>query len=499
MVPPNIQGAFKSHLNPVATLAEGCPVVDPSTVLQVRTSYGGGGLGLLQDTQLIETLAHFPRERIPERVVHANAAGAFGEFEVTHNVSHLTDAAFLNGIGKKTPVLTRISTVGGERGSADTVRDVRGWALKFFTEEGNQDFVFNDIPVFFVRDPIKFPSLNRSHKRHPRNNIPDPNRFWDFHNHNQEGIHALMHLFGGRGIPASLRNISGYSGHTYKIGKADGSFKYVKFSFKPDAGNKDLPADEAMKLAGSDPDYHARDLYEAIERGDYPTWTLFIQIMDPKEAETYRWNIFDMTKVWPHADYPLVPVGKLTFNQNPQNYFQDIEQAAFSPSTMVPGIAPSADIMLQARMFSYPDAARYRVGPNYQQLPVNRPICPVYQPYQRDGPATINGNYGGDPDYVRSQFVPLAKPRLVDDIEHDQWIGKVTAYTSEVVEDDFVQARMLWAIMGKEGVQNEFIENVAGDLGKCIESIRRDAVAVFARVDNDLGRKLAAKVDVTGY
>lgn len=298
MVPPHLQGGeLHSHHDPIATLAEGRPVVDPSTVLQIRSRYGGGGLALLEDTQLIETLAHFPRERIPERAVHAKAAGAFGEFEVTHDVSHLTDAAFLSEVGKKTSVLTRISTVGGEKGSADTVRDVRGWALKFFTEEGNQDFVFNDLPVFFVRDPIKFPSLNRSHKRHPQTNIPDSNRFWDFHNHNQEGIHALMHLFGGRGVPLSLRNISGYSGHTYKIGKADGTFKYVKWHIKPDAGTLDMPPDRAEKLAGSDPDYHVRDLFNAIENGDYPTWTISIQVMEPKDAETYRWNIFDMTKV----------------------------------------------------------------------------------------------------------------------------------------------------------------------------------------------------------
>ena len=335
---------------------------DPSATLQIRSRFGGGGLGLLEDTALIETLAHFPRERIPERAVHAKAAGAYGEFEVTHDISDLTDAAFLTGVGKKTPCLARISTVGGEKGSADTVRDIRGWALKLFTEEGNQDFVFNDLPVFFIRDPIKFPSLNRSHKRDPQTNIPNPNRFWDFHNHNQEGIHCLMHLFGARGVPESVRNINGYGNHTYKIGKADGSFKYIKFHFKPDAGVKDMPAARAAELAGSDPDYHTRDMFDAIERGEYPTWTLHFQIMDPKEAETYRWNIFDMTKIWPHSDYPLRPIGKLTLNTNvsfppvvygedhvltgrkPHNYFQDIEQAAFSPSNMVPGIAPSADI-----------------------------------------------------------------------------------------------------------------------------------------------------------
>jgi catalase len=337
--------------------------------------------------------------------VHAKAAGAYGEFEVTHDITSITSANFLSEVGKKTPVLARISTVGGEKGSSDTVRDIRGWALKLFTDEGNYDIVGNDLPVFFIRDPVKFPSLNRSHKRHPQTNVPDATMFWDFHNNNPEGVHCLMHLFGNRGIPASVRNVNGYGVHTFKFGKPeDGTFKYVKIVFKPDDGNKTLDADEAGRLAGAEPDYHVKDLYNAIEAGDYPTWTMCIQIMDPKEAETYRWNIFDATKIWPHKDFPLQPVGKLTLNKNPNNYFADIEQAAFSPSTLVPGIGPSADVMLQARMFSYPDAARYRVGPNYQQLPCNKARSPVYSPYQRDGPSTINGNYGGDPDY--GKFLP---------------------------------------------------------------------------------------------
>ena len=496
MAPPHIDPETNRHLDPVSTLAEGRPVADPSTTLQIRSRFGGGGLALLGDTALIETLAHFPRERIPERVVHAKAAGAFGEFEVTHDISDLTDAAFLSPVGKKTPALARLSTVGGEKGSADTVRDIRGWALKLFTEEGNQDFVFNDLPVFFIRDPIKFPSLNRSHKRHPQTNIPDPNRFWDFHNHNQEGIHCIMQLFGARGVPESVRNINGYSNHTYKIGKDDGSFKYIKFHFKPDAGVVNMPAARAAELAGTDPDYHVRDMFEAIEKGDYPTWTLYFQVMDPKDAETYRWNIFDMTKIWPHSDVPLRPVGKLRLTKNPVNYFQDIEQAAFSPSTMVPGIAPSADIMLQARMFSYPDAARYRLGPNYQQLPPNAPLSKVYAPYQRDGPGTINGNYGSDPDYVRSQFKTLGKARYQHDIAHDEWVGKITAYVSEVDEDDFEQSRMLWKLMGDKGEQDILIDNVAGNLGKCIPDIQRDAIKIFARVDAGLGKRLSDRLGV---
>ncbi|KAH8653495.1 catalase core domain-containing protein [Xylariales sp. PMI_506] len=342
-----------STTTPLYTLSEGQPYSDPTTAQH----FGGKnvkGLLLLQDTQLIETLAHFSRERIPERVVHARAAGAWGEFEVTHDVSQYTSAAFLNGIGKKSKVLLRVSTVGPEAGASDTVRDVRGWGMKIFTEEGNQDFVCNSIPVFFVRDPIKFPSLNRSHKRHPASHLPDASMFWDFHNNNPEGIHALMLLFSDRGTPKSVRHVNAYTGHTYKFTKEDGSFVYVKIHLKSNQTNATLSAAEAERLAGADPDAHIRDLYTSIQTGNYPSWNMYIQVMTPEQAETYRWNIFDMTKVWPHADFPLLPVGKLTINRNPANHFADIEQAAFSPSNIVPGIAPSADPSKFSSVLSLP-------------------------------------------------------------------------------------------------------------------------------------------------
>jgi len=494
MAPPDFETGKSRPDALLYTLAEGAPCADPTTSLQVKSKFGAGGLGVLADTQLIETLAHFPRERIPERAVHAKAAGAWGEFEVTHDVSDLTDAKFLNEVGKKTPLLCRVSTVAGEKGSSDTVRDIRGWAMKLFTEEGNQDFVFNDLPVFFVRDPIKFPSMNRSHKRHPRTNIPDSNMFWDYHVNNQEGIHALMHLFGLRGIPASLRNINAFGVHTYKLGKQDGSFVYVKWHIKPDAGIKTIPADVALRLAGEDPDYHVQDMYDAIERGDFPTYTVNVQVMDPKQAENSGINIFDNTFTWPHSKYPLRQIGRITLNRNPTNYFQDIEQAAFSPSTMVPGVGPSADLVLQARMFSYPDAARYRIGPNYQQLPCNRPISKVYSPYQRDGPGTINGNYGSDPDYVRSSFVKLAQGPH-DLASHLEWVGKLTAYTSEVTDKDFEQARDLWQIMIKEeGGRETFLNNISPHLGKAEQRIVDDAIAMFARVDDGLAKDIAQGV-----
>ncbi|KAH8602104.1 catalase [Bisporella sp. PMI_857] len=488
-----LSGSYHETETPTYTLAEGCPVSDPTSALGIRQN--GGGLLVLQDTQLIETLAHFSRERIPERVVHAKAAGAFGEFEVTHDISDITSADFLNGIGKKTPLMARISTVGPEKGSADTARDPRGWGIKLYTQEGNNDWVFNNTPVFFIRDPIKFPSVNRAHKRHPQTNLPDSTMFWDFHNNNHEGIHELMHLFSDRGTPASLRHTDAFSGHTYKFTKPDGSFKYVKIHLKADQGIKNFTGDEAERIAGTDPDHHVRDLFEAIEREEYPTWTAYLQIMDPKSAETYRWNIFDMTKVWPHKDYPLIPFGRMTLNRNPQNYFADIEQAAFSPSTMVPGISPSADPILQARMFAYPDAARYRLGANYQQLPTNLPLSPVYSPYQRDGASVYRGNYGPDPNYVRSSLRPMHFVERDESRKHDEWVGSVTAFSSEVSDEDFVQARGLWEVLGRqEGQQDSFVRNLATHLRGAIPEVQVETIKMFARVNEELARLLDVAV-----
>ncbi|KAB8260432.1 catalase-domain-containing protein [Aspergillus pseudonomiae] len=482
------------------TLAEGCPFASNSSTVQLRNG-SGGGLSLLQDTQLIETLAHFSRERIPERVVHAKAVGAYGEFEATSDCSDITSASFLSKAGKKSPVLLRVSTVGPEAGSADTTRDVHGWAMKMYTDEGNLDWVFNNTPVFFVRDPIKFPSLNRSHKRHPTTHLPDANMFWDFHVGNPEGIHELLHLFSDRGTPKSIRNMNAYSGHTYKFTKEDGSFKYIKIHIKSAEGVKNMSSAEAVKIAGEDPDYLIRDMHDAIAKGNYPVWNVYVQVMDPADAENYRWNIFDMTKVWPHKDYPLRQIGKLTMNRNPKNYFTDIEQAAFSPSTMVPGIAPSADPMLQARMFAYPDAARYRLGVNYQQLPTNAAKSPVYCPYQRDGAMRFDDNYGGDPNYVGSSLQPTkfyqevknsGAARLSGLTEHEKWVGEVTNFQSHITDDDFVQPAALWEVLGREpGHQDRTIANLAGHI-KGVQSpqLRNAVYGLFAKVNADLGARL---------
>ncbi|KAJ5986651.1 Catalase mono-functional heme-containing [Penicillium sp. IBT 35674x] len=482
------------------TLAEGCPFASSSTAVLMRNRQGAG-LGLLQDTQLIETLAHFSRERIPERVVHAKAIGAYGEFEAFGDCSDITSASFLKKDGKKTPVLLRVSTVGPEAGSADTSRDVHGWAMKMYTDEGNLDWVFNNTPVFFIRDPIKFPSMNRSHKRHPKSHLPDANMFWDFHVGNPEGIHQLLVLFSDRGTPQSVRFLNSYSGHTYKFTKEDGSFKYIKIHMKTCQGVKNFTQEEATKIAGEDPDYMIRDMFEAIEREEYPSWDVFVQVMDPSEAENYKWNIFDMTKVWSHTDFPLRKIGKMTLNRNPSNYFADIEQAAFSPSTMVPGFAASADPVLQARLFAYPDAARYRLGVNYQQIPTNAAKAPVYCPFQRDGKMRFDGNYGGDPNYVNSSLQPTkfyqeikgGSPQSLSlHTEHEQWVGEVTTFTSHITDDDFIQPAALWEVIGREpGHQDRVIQNLAGSIsGVKSSKLRHEVYALFSRVNQDLGNKV---------
>ncbi|PHH74302.1 hypothetical protein CDD82_5015 [Ophiocordyceps australis] len=430
-------------------------------------------------------------------------SSAFGEFEVTHDCTDITSASFLNKVGKKTKVMLRISTVGPERGSADTTRDVHGWAMKLYTDEGNLDWVFNNTPTFFIRDPIKFPSMNRAHKRHPRTNWPDADMFWDFHVGNPEGIHELMHLFSDRGTPASLRHMNAYSGHTYKFTKQDGSFKYIKIHILTSIGVKNLDRQTATKIAGENPDYLVQDLYNAIDRKDFPVWNIYVQVMDPSDAEKYKWNIFDMTKVWPHKDYPLRQIGRLTMNKNPSNYFVDIEQSAFSPSNLVPGFAPSADPMLQARMFAYPDAARYRLGVNYQQLPTNHAVVPIYSPFQRDGFMNATPNYGGDPNYVGSMLKPTTfldsnqAARISTITEHQKWVGQVSTYTTEIAPEDFEQAKGLWDVLGRDpGHQDRFVGNVADNVSRVTNNeLRAKVFELFSRVDEKLGARIRTETE----
>jgi len=391
--------------NAATTTNAGAPIASDDFSLQ----QGEQGYIGLHDVGLVDKLAHFDRERTPERVVHAKGAGAFGVFEVTEDVSAYTAADFLQP-GKKTPVLARFSTVAGEKGAPDTQRDPRGFALKFYTEEGNYDMVGNNTPVFFIRDAIKFPDFIHSQKRTPDTDLQSFQMRWDFWTLTPESAHQVAWLFGDRGLPSSYREMDGFSSHTYQWINAKGERFWVKYHFKTDQGIGYLPQAEADRLAGSDPEYHRRDLYQHIKDGDYPSWTLKMQIMPEAEAESYKVNPFDITKTWSQKDYPLIPVGKLTLNQLPKNFHVQVEQAAFSPSNLVRGIGFSPDKMLLGRVFSYPDTQRHRLGANFEQLPPNRPVADVNN-YSHQGPAVMEFNDPSVPPYVpNSGNGPTAQP-----------------------------------------------------------------------------------------
>jgi catalase len=367
----------------------------------------------------------------------------------------------LTGMSKKTKMAIRFSTVGGEKGSADSARDPRGFAMKFYTEEGNWDWVFNNTPIFFLRDPSKFPIFIHTQKRNPQTNLKDATMFWDYLSTHQESAHQVMHLFSDRGTPYSYRNMNGYSGHTYKFTKPDGTFNYVQIHCKTDQGSKTFNNAEAGKMASENPDWHTQDLFDAIQRGEYPSWTCYVQVLSPEQAEKFRWNIFDLTKVWPQKDVPLRRFGKFTLNKNCENYFAEIEQIAFSPSHMVPGVEPSADPVLQSRLFSYPDTHRHRLGVNYQQIPVNRPLY-AFNPYQRDGIMAVNGNYGANPNYPSSFRNMTFKP-VKPSQEHEKWAGAAIAQQIPVTDEDFVQPNGLWEVLGRTpGQQDNFVTNVSG-------------------------------------
>src|SRR5690606_16885216 len=365
---------------------------------QQALTAGPRGPLLMQDVLLLEQMQHFNRERIPERVVHAKGSGAYGRFTVTSDITQYTKASLFSSVGKTTDVFLRFSTVAGERGAADAERDVRGFAVKFYTEEGNWDLVGNNTPVFFVRDPFKFANFIHTQKRDPRTNLRSNDMQWDFWSLCPESLHQVTILFSDRGIPKSYRHMHGFGSHTYSLINASGERVWCKFHFKTQQGIQNLMDDGATALIGQDRETHRRDLFEAIERGDFPRWKVYIQVMTQEQAETFRWNPFDLTKVWPHAEYPLIEVGELELNRNPDNYFAEVEQAAFKPSALVPGIGPSPDKMLQARLMSYADTHLYRLGVNHHQLPVNAPRCPVHN-YHRDGHLADARHYGGAPNY----------------------------------------------------------------------------------------------------
>ena len=468
------------------TTAAGIPVPDNQTSLTA----GPRGPTLLQDHYLLEKLAHFNRERIPERVVHAKAAGAHGTLTITHDITQYTKAKLFSEVGKQTPMFGRFSTVAGEKGSADTVRDVRGFALKFYTEEGNWDLVGNNTPVFFIRDAIKFPDFIHTQKRDPQTNTRPATPQWDFWSQVPESLHQVTILFSDRGIPQGIPYMNGYGSHTYSFINANDERFWVKFHFKTQQGIQCMTQEEANRLAGQDPDYHTRQLFEAIERGEYPKWTFYVQVMPEVEAETYRWNPFDLTKVWPHGDYPLIEVGVLELNRNPQNYFAEVEQAAFSPANVVPGISFSPCKMLQARLFAYADAHRYRLGVNFERLPINAPHAEVHNTYQRDGQMRFDGNAGSAVNYEPNSFGgPTANP--VYNEPPLKISGDADRYEQvRGVDDDYLQPGNLFRLMPPEE-QKRTIAAIVASLSQVPVEIQKKMVEHFTRADPAYGGGVA--------
>ena len=475
----------------VLTTESGAAVPDN----QNSQTAGPGGPVLIQDHHLIEKLARFERERIPERVVHAKGSGAYGYFEVSADVTRWTKAAFLREIGKRTEVFIRFSTVAGEKGSADTVRDPRGFAIKFYTEDGNYDLVGNDTPIFFIRDPLKFPDFIHSQKRDPYTNVQEPDNVWDFFSLSPEATHQFTWLFGDRGIPASYRHMDGFGSHTFQWVNAQGELFWVKYHFKTDQGIRCLTAQEAARIAGENPDHHQLDLLQAIDRGEYPSWTLKMQIMPAAQAARYRFNPFDLTKVWPYQDYPLIPIGKLVLDRNPENYFAEVEQAAFNPANFVPGIGPSPDKMLQGRLFAYGDAHRYRLGINHTLLPVNAPHAAKAQNYGRDGLMRFNDNSKRAKNYEPNSFGgPQQSNEPVYGPIEVQGLTGSTAGELHPEDNDYVQAGNLYRVMN-EDAKKRLIENIAGSLSRVSRNeIIERSIGHFRKADLEYGRRVAEAV-----
>ncbi len=475
------------------TTEAGAPVPDN----QNSQTAGPYGPVLMQDHHLIEKLARFNRERIPERVVHARGSGAHGYFEVTRDVSQWTRAKFMEAVGKRTEVLARFSTVALERGSPDTVRDPRGFALKFYTEEGNYDLVGNDTPIFFIRDPLKFPDFIHSQKRDPRTNVQEPDDVWDFFSNSPEATHQFVWLFGDRGIPYSYRHMDGFGSHTFQWVNAKGEAFWVKYHFKTNQGIRCLTSQEAARIAGENPNFHHLDLMQAIEQGDYPSWTLRMQIMPVEEAATYRFNPFDLTKVWPHADYPLIEVGRLVLDRNPENYFAEVEQAAFDPANFVPGIGPSPDRMLQGRLFAYGDAQRHRLGVNHTQLPVNRPHATTVHNYGRDGAMRFDDNLGRTTNYEpNSTGGPVQTNVPLYAAVELRGTAAAHPFPKHREDDDFVQAGNLYRLMSEEE-KTRLVENIAAGLaGVSRAEVVERSIGHFRRADERLGERLENAVKV---
>ncbi|XP_049578547.1 catalase [Syngnathus scovelli] len=452
------QQARSSQKPEPLTTGSGIPIGDK---LNLQTAGPRGPL-LVQDVVFTDEMAHFDRERIPERVVHAKGAGAFGYFEVTHDISRYCKAKVFEHVGKVTPVAARFSTVAGESGSADTVRDPRGFAVKFYTDEGNWDLTGNNTPVFFIRDAMLFPSFVHTQKRNPQTHMKDPDMVWDFFSLRPESLHQVSFLFSDRGLPDGFRHMNGYGSHTFKLVNAAGEPVYCKFHFKTDQGIKNMPIEEADRLVATNPDYAIGDLFNNIANGNFPSWTFYIQVMTFEQAENFRFNPFDLTKVWPHREYPLIPVGKMVLNRNPLNYFAEVEQIAFDPSNMPPGIEASPDKMLQGRLFSYPDTHRHRLGANYLHIPVNCPYRARVANYQRDGPMCFTDNHAGAPNYYPNSFsAPDTQPHFT---ETSFKVSPDVARYNSHDEDNVTQVRAFFTQVLNEEERRRLCQNMASSL-----------------------------------
>ncbi len=477
------------------TTASGIPVVDNQNSLTA----GSRGPVLLQDFHLIEKLQHFNRERIPERVVHAKGSGAYGTFTVTHDISKYSKAKLFSAVGKQTETFVRFSTVGGERGSADTERDPRGFAVRFYTEEGNWDLVGNNTPMFFIKDGIKFPDFIHTQKRDPQTNLKSPTMMFDFWSKTPESLHQVTMLFSDRGTPDGYRHMDGFGSHTFSLINAAGERVYVKWHLKTKQGIKNLTAAEATRLAGADPDHAQRDLFNAIAAGDFPQWEVKVQVATEQQLAAWEqrtgWNPFDLTKVWPHADFPLIPVGVLELNRNPVNYHAEVEQAALSPANVVPGMGYSPDKMLQARLFAYHDAQLYRVGTNHQQLPVNAPRCPFHH-QQRDG-AMAAGFGGSEQNYAATE----AAGSNLQGMGHGEPVlalnGGAGRYDGRGKEDDYTQAGNLFRLLPEQEKLNLF-ENIAGPLSQVSDEIIQRQLGHFDKADAAYGAGVRAALKARG-
>jgi len=474
----------------ILTTESGAPVPDN----QRSQTAGPAGPVLLQDQHLLEKLARFNRERIPERIVHARGSAAYGTFEVTADVTAYTRARFLAEVGKRTETFARFSTVAGSRGAPEAVRDPRGFAVKFYTEDGNYDLVGNNTPIFFIRDPLKFPDFIHSQKPDPFTNHQEPDNVWDFFSLSPEATHMFTWLFGDRGIPASYRHMNGYGSHTFQWVNHEGDRFWVKYHWRCDQGVGFLTAAQAVDLAGLNPESHQNDLVTAIDTGDLPSWTLKVQIMPEADAHTYRINLFDLTKVWPHADYPLIEVGRMTLDRNPDNYFADVEQAAFDPGNFVPGIGPSPDKMLQGRLFAYGDAHRYRLGINHTQLPVNSPHAAPVTNYGRDGFMRFNDNGKRAKNYEPNSFdgpVQTNQP-LYDGLAVAGVSG--TYPWDDRAADDFSQAGDMYRLIAEDSRQR-LVEAIADGLSQVSsDGIIERSIAHFRAADPDYGARVEQAV-----